>query len=189
MWNLPSCSITFPSLVDHRPLLLQNLVSLLEGAILVQGMQSSFPVPTLPASSLTPIAIGSWEHQDGVPGARLETDSSHRCQGQMQDRGCFERSLCVCQILLEEQRCRGLASFWSSWDKEVDREGVCMSVCMRAHMLVCIHVFVRAYVCLCVCYIIVFWCPEQSNSLFKLFPCVNSTEGPSLVTSLCDYKT
>lgn len=44
------------------------LVSLLEGTISVQGLPSSSPLSTLPASSLTPIASGSWEHQDRVLG-------------------------------------------------------------------------------------------------------------------------
>lgn len=68
-------------------------VSLLEGTISVQGSQSSSPVSTLPAGSLAPIANGSWEHQVRVPGAGLDIDSGHCCQGQMQDRNCFERSL------------------------------------------------------------------------------------------------
>ena len=71
------------------------LVSLLEGTISVQGLPSSSPVSTLPASSLTPIANGSWEHQDRVPGAGLEIDSGHCYQQQMQDRNCFERSLFI----------------------------------------------------------------------------------------------
>lgn len=97
--------------MDHWPLLLPNPVSLMEGAIPVQGLQSSFPVSTLLASSLTPIASGGWEHQDRALGARLEIDSCHRCHGQKQGRSCIERSLCVVPNSSRRAKMRGSGKF------------------------------------------------------------------------------
>lgn len=111
VWNLPSSSVAFLSLVDHRPLVLPHLGSPLEDAVPVQEWQSFSPVSTLLANSLTPIARGSWEHQGRVPGAGLETDSGHCCQGQMQDRGCCERSLCMVPNYSRRAQMQGSGKF------------------------------------------------------------------------------